>query len=105
MSGEQLELLEELAGTAPQTYLQKQPSGQSTLRELYALAAQANLVPPSAQDDIARLHSLWDVALDHGLGGLVRDYVSEVRRRHQTPPPIDHHPPCIASTRCCAACR
>lgn len=75
------DFLEQLAETAPKAYLQRQPSGQSLLRELYAHAAEAGLLPGGAGgDDIARLHALFDVALDHGMGGLVRDYVAEVRR-------------------------
>lgn len=75
----QLELLEALAETAPRAYLQRGPSGQSLLRELYQQAAEADLAARSAPDDIARLHALFDVALDHGMGGLVRDYLAEVR--------------------------
>ena len=74
------DFLEQLAETAPKAYLQRQPSGQSLLRELYAHAAEAGLLPAGAGgDDIARLHALFDVALDHGMGGLVRDYVAEVK--------------------------
>lgn len=74
------DFLEQLAETPPKAYLQRQPSGQSLLRELYAQAAEAGLVPAGAGgDDIARLHALFDVCLDHGMGGLVRDYVAEVR--------------------------
>ncbi|PRW59389.1 E3 ubiquitin- ligase HOS1 [Chlorella sorokiniana] len=77
--GAAVEFLEQFAETAPKAYLQRQPSGQSLLRELYAHAAEAGLVPAGAGgDDIARLHALFDVALDHGMGGLVRDYVAEV---------------------------
>lgn len=78
------DFLEQLAETAPKAYLQRQPSGQSLLRELYAHAAEAGLLPAGAGgDDIARLHALFDVALDHGMGGLVRDYVAEVRRAYR----------------------
>ncbi len=73
-----LELFEALAETPPRAYLQRTPSGQSLLRQLYQQAAEADLVARSAPDDIARLHALFDVALDHGLGGLVRDYLTEV---------------------------
>lgn len=74
-----LELFEALAETPPRAYLQRTPSGQSLLRQLYQQAAEADLVARSAPDDIARLHALFDVALDHGLGGLVRDYLTEVK--------------------------
>ncbi|KAL4434490.1 hypothetical protein ABPG75_000931 [Micractinium tetrahymenae] len=74
----QLELLEALAETPPRAYLQRAPSEQSVLRELYQQAAETDLAARSAPDDIARLHALFDVALDHGLGGLVRDYLAEV---------------------------
>lgn len=74
-----LELLEALAETPPKAFLQRQSGGQSTLRELHAQAAQAGLCPAAANDDIARLHALFDVALDHGMGGIVSDYIAEVR--------------------------
>ena len=83
MSGSQLQLdvLELLAEQSPKSYLSRRASGQSVLRELYAQAAEAQLVPPSSpnSDDILRLHALFDVALDHGMGGLVLDYIAEVR--------------------------
>jgi hypothetical protein len=83
MSGSQLQLdvLELLAEQTPKSYLSRRASGQSVLRELYAQAAEAQLVPPSSpnSDDILRLHALFDVALDHGMGGLVLDYIAEVR--------------------------
>lgn len=108
-----MEVLESLAETPPAALLAKQASGQSALRELYGGAAAAGLVPAGASDDIARLHALFDVALDHGLGGLVRDYVAEVgaeRRwvwlvlgaraaalaRHAPPPNHRNHPPTLA---------
>lgn len=79
--GAAVDFLEQLSETAPKAYLQRQPSGQSLLRELYAHAAEVGLVPAGAGgDDIARLHALFDVCLDHGMGGLVRDYVAEVWR-------------------------
>lgn len=38
----------------------------------------AGLTGAAASDDVARLHALFDVALGHGLGSLVVDYVIEV---------------------------
>ena len=84
MANQQLEVLEQLAELAPTQFLERTPGGQSTLRELYIQAAEADLVPSSAAaDDIARLHGLWEVALDHGMGGLVLDYLSQVRGHRQ----------------------
>jgi hypothetical protein len=79
--GLQLDVLEALAETPPTHLVQPVgPDGQTKLRFLYAQAAAADLVPQTAADDIGRLHSLFDVALDHGLGGLILDYIAEVRR-------------------------
>lgn len=74
------DVLAELANTSPKTYLQRSPSGFSHLQDLYQQCIEADLVPAAAvaSDDIARLHSLFDVALDHGMGSLVLDYVNEV---------------------------
>jgi hypothetical protein len=83
MSGAQLQLdvLELIAEQSPKSYLSRRASGQTVLRDLYAQAAEAQLVPPASpnSDDILRLHALFDVALDHGMGGLVLDYIAEVR--------------------------
>ncbi len=38
----------------------------------------AGLTGAAASNDVARLHALFDVALGHGLGSLVVDYVVEV---------------------------
>lgn len=66
------DVLEALAEASPRQLSQ-------SCRELYAQAAEAALVPATAPDDIARLHALFDAALDGGVGGLVVDYVTEVR--------------------------
>jgi hypothetical protein len=84
----QVEALEALAATAPTEHLRRSPDGTSKLGQLYGLAAAAGLVPPTAADDIARLHSLFEMALDHGLGGIVLDYIELVRparRLHREP--------------------
>lgn len=38
----------------------------------------AGLTGATGSNDVARLHALFDVALGHGLGSLVVDYVIEV---------------------------
>ena len=45
---------------------------------LYAQCRAAGLTGASAGDDASRLHALFDVALSHGLGSIVVDYVCEV---------------------------
>ena len=72
------DVLDALAQTPLTSYLQRLPTGLTTLQTLYDLASEAGLVPASASDDIARLHALFDVALDNGMGSLVRDYVTEL---------------------------
>lgn len=76
----QLEVLEALAVTPATQLAGCGPDGLTKLRSLYSQAAAADLVPQTASDDIARLHSLFEAALDCGMGGLILDYVAEVRR-------------------------
>lgn len=77
----QQEVLDALADTSPRAYLQRGGGGggATVLRELHEQAAEVGLAAAAAADDIARLHAMFDVALDHGLGGLVHDYLAEVR--------------------------
>lgn len=72
--------LASLASTPPRQYLQRTDAGTSILQELHQQCIEAGLVPATAAatDDISRLHALFDVCLDHGLGSLVLDYVSDV---------------------------
>lgn len=49
----------------------------SRLRAVYARVLDAD--PHGALDDVARLHALFDVALDNGLVSVVVHYVQEVR--------------------------
>ena len=67
-----------LTSTRARAFLIRKPSGQTVLRELYDQLAGVELVPATCTDDIARLHSLFDVALDHGLAAIITDYVTEV---------------------------
>lgn len=48
----------------------------SRLRAVYARVLDAD--PQAPLDDVARLHALFDVALDHGLVSVVVHYVQEV---------------------------
>jgi hypothetical protein len=76
-----LDALTALASTPPRQYLQRsEASESSTLQHLYNQCVEAGLLPASAAaiDDITRLHSLFDVALDHGMGSLVLDHVVDV---------------------------
>jgi hypothetical protein len=45
---------------------------------LQAQCRAAGLTGAAAGDDASRLHALFDVALSHGLGSIVVDYVFEV---------------------------
>lgn len=71
-------IFQALAEAAPSTYLKESSSGQTILRDLFQRCASGNLVPAAAVDDIARLHCIFDVALEHGMGHLVHDYLVEV---------------------------
>ncbi|GAB4815684.1 hypothetical protein N2152v2_002730 [Parachlorella kessleri] len=75
-----MDALAALAATPPRQYVQRLETGASTLQELYARCLEAGVLPATAAalDDISRLHSLFDLALDHGLGSLVLDYVTDV---------------------------
>lgn len=72
------DVLAALAATPPRQYLQRSDAGVSVLQALYQQCVGAGLASEHTSDDIARLHGLWDVALEHGLGSLVLDYVHDV---------------------------
>lgn len=72
--------LDALAGSRPGDWLtQRSESGSRLLHTLHEQCSAAGLTPQSvAQDDVATLHALFDVALEQGLGELLVDYVVEV---------------------------
>ena len=70
--------LQSLAITSPSSYLTEQSPGITVLTALHAQCVEANLLRSSAVDDAERLYGLFNVAVDHGLGSLVLDYISQV---------------------------
>lgn len=65
--------LRELATTAPTDLLDGH-----RLQDTYRLLESAHLVPANNDDEIQMLHSLFNVAISHGIGRLVTDYLTEV---------------------------
>lgn len=81
-SGEtlQIEALSSLASKEPKQLLIKQSNtGKRLLHHIYQQFCTSGLIPvPQAEDDVHRLHALFDVALQHGLASVIIDYVLEV---------------------------
>jgi hypothetical protein len=75
MSGSASSVLDLLAGTNPGTFLNRTPSGATVLDTIYDRAVAALLTSPGATDEVARLDAVLSIALDHGLGAVVLDYV------------------------------
>ena len=98
------EALSDLAITSPALYLNTSPAtGTTELSRLYHQCAVAGLVSSSPTDDPAQqLYGLFNIAIEHGLGALLLDYLSQVsfatRPLISTPTPTLHHlatPQCI----------
>ena len=71
--------LSALVATAPQDLTLQDDLGKHTLHELVTQLQAAGLAAPvDSSNDVAMLHTLFDVALHNGLGSVVYDYVVEV---------------------------
>lgn len=79
MSGSASSVLELLADTNPGTFLDCTNSGATVLETIYDRAVEALLTSPGAADEVARLDAVLSIALNHGLGAVVLDYVKQVR--------------------------
>jgi hypothetical protein len=53
--------------------------GTTVLASLHDRCARAGLLSSPAEDDPNRLYGLFNVALEHGCGSLVLDYLEQVR--------------------------
>lgn len=73
--------LQSLAQTSPSLYLNESTSGISVLENLHNQCGSAGLLFASAGDDAERLYGIFNVALEHGLGSLVLDYVAQVNHK------------------------
>lgn len=71
--------LHALAATSPKDLTQHSELGQRRLHDLVIHCQAAGLTAPvDNSNDVALLHTLFDVALQNGLGAVVYDYVVEV---------------------------
>ena len=71
--------LSALVGTAPKDLTLQGDLGKRRLHELVTQCQAAGLAAPvDSSNDVAMLHTLFDVALQNGLGSVVYDYVVEV---------------------------
>lgn len=71
--------LQALAITSPTLYLSESSPGTTVLTTLHGQCLEAKLLSaPSAADDAEKLYGLFNVAVDHGLGSLVLDYIAQV---------------------------
>ena len=71
--------LQRLASVSPQDLVKVTASGHRLLYDLFVECAQARLCHAAgASDDLQRLHAVFTVALNNGLGSLIHDYVVEV---------------------------
>ncbi|KAK9824980.1 hypothetical protein WJX81_002675 [Elliptochloris bilobata] len=71
-------VLERLADTPPRELARTGADDRRVLHSLFLQCRAAGLTGAPGSNDVARLHALFDVALGHGLGSLVVDYVVEV---------------------------
>lgn len=72
-----LAALQQLVDAAPSTYISK-TNGARIVRFLYNSCRSARLTDVEAPTDVSALEAVFDVALRHGLGSLILDYVHEV---------------------------
>ena len=71
-------VLNRLAATPASDLPRVAADGLRPLHTLYLGSLDAGLTQIAAKDDVERLYLLFDVAVSHGLGGIILDYVTEV---------------------------
>jgi hypothetical protein len=69
-----------LAETSPRVYHDALASGNTVINNLYNRCLADNLTNLRTGDELEQLFAVFDVALDHGLGSVVLQYASQVRR-------------------------
>ena len=76
----QSDALRSLAGRPCKELVKRQTqTGKLNLYHIYQYFCTSHLIPrPLATDDVARLHAIFDVALDRGLSSVIVGYVKEV---------------------------
>lgn len=74
------EALNSLASREPKELLIIQSTtGKRLLHHIYQQCCTSGLIAvPRAEDDIQRLHALFDIAQQHGLASVIVDYILEV---------------------------
>jgi hypothetical protein len=79
-----MDALQALASASPRELIRGDgEAGRSVLLKLHDLCVSAELAEPNPPDDVVRLHDLFTAALNHGMGGLVYDYIQDVSRACQ----------------------
>ena len=75
-----IEALGSLANRDPKELLVVQgTTGKRLLHHIYQQCCISGLIAvPRAEDDIQRLHALFDLAQQHGLASVIVDYILEV---------------------------
>lgn len=72
------EALQSLVLASPASLLDE-IDGTTVLAVLYDSCESAGLLSSPAEDDSNRLYGLFNVALEHGAGSVVLDYLEQVR--------------------------
>ncbi len=75
-----IDALNSLANRDPKELLVVQgTTGKRLLHHIYQQCCTSGLIAvPRAEDDVQRLHALFDVAQQHGLASVIVDYILEV---------------------------
>ena len=70
--------LEQLANTPVTELCRRSSTGERPVQTLHELGIEGGLCDTVARDDVERLYAVLDLALSHGLGSIILDYVTEV---------------------------
>jgi hypothetical protein len=73
-----MEVIDALITIAPRDAYKRTSDGSRRYASVYRQAVAAGLLPARTLDDAATLHAIFDLAVDHGFGSWVLDYVEEV---------------------------
>ena len=69
------EVIDTLITIAPREAFKRTSDGTRRYASLYRQAVAAGLLAAKAADDVQALHAVFDLAVDHGFGSWVLDYV------------------------------
>lgn len=71
-------LLQQLAVVPVTELCRRAATGERPVQALYDLSTEHGLCSTTARDDVERLYSIFDLAVVHGMGSIVLDYVEAV---------------------------